>query len=289
VPLVEFSEPESATASGLGEFVAYESEEQEQPGADSWAGAARRRWRHLRQIEPRLLLLVVAIALGLWLFLSLGNLASASDTNAWDRELILLMRTPGDLGNPVGPVWLEGAVRDVTALGSSVIVLLISAGLIGFLLLHGDRRTAALLVAAVLGAYVLNLLFKAIYARPRPDIVPALSAAYNASFPSGHSMISAAMYPTIGALLAQLQTRRRTRAYLMFLGLFVTLIVGLSRIYLGVHWPSDVLAGWIAGGLWALLVWSIAHHRSQRSGAAGASHGSRAAQTSATGLEATRD
>jgi undecaprenyl-diphosphatase len=269
--------------------VVHNSEEQEQLDPGSWVERARQQSRHLGDLEPRLLLSVVAIALGLWLFLTLGNLATASSTNAWDQEIILLMRTPGDLGNPVGPVWLEGAVRDVTALGSTVIVLLISLGLVGFLLLHGDRRTAILLVAAVLGAYVLNLLFKAVYARPRPDIVPALSAAYNASFPSGHSMISAAMYPTIGALLAQLQTRRRTRVYFIFLGLFVTLIVGLSRIYLGVHWPSDVLAGWIAGGIWALLVWSVAYHMPQRSDTTAKSDKRQEAKSGAGAQEATRD
>jgi undecaprenyl-diphosphatase len=255
--------------------VAYKSEEQEQPNTTSWKEPLRHAWRELRQLEPRLILYVVSVALGIWLFLWLGNLASTSGANAWDRGLILLMRTPGNPGNPVGPVWFEEAVRDVTALGSSVVVLLISFGVVGYLLLQDNRRTALVLGAAVLGAYVLNLLFKAVYARPRPDIVPALSAAYNASFPSGHSMIAAAMYPTISALLAELQDRRRTRIYLMALGLFLTLAVGLSRVYLGVHWPSDVLAGWIAGGIWALLVWSVAHRISHGPGLADAGDGRR--------------
>jgi undecaprenyl-diphosphatase len=105
---------------------------------------------------------------------------------------------------------------------------------------------------------LLNLLLKLGFDRPRPDLVPHLTEAYQTSFPSGHSMSSAATYLTLGAMLARVQPSRRLKIYFLSLAIAVMLLVGFSRVYLGVHWPSDVLAGWAAGAIWALACWLLA-------------------------------
>jgi undecaprenyl-diphosphatase len=179
-------------------------------------------------------------------------------TRATDERLMLMLRTAGDRGDPLGPAWVEELARDVTAMGSASIVALITVAAAGFLALQRKRPLALYLLVAVTGGTVLSSLLKWGFARPRPDLVAHGQVVYTSSFPSGHSMISAVAFLTLGALLASGQTNRAMHAYLIGLAAFLTLIVGVSRIYLGVHWPSDVLAGWTAGAAWALVCWVVA-------------------------------
>jgi undecaprenyl-diphosphatase len=120
------------------------------------------------------------------------------------------------------------------------------------------RNAAVLVAAAVGGGLLLSALFKAGFDRPRPDLVSHLSQVYTTSFPSGHSMMSAVAYLTLGALLAQLHKGRAVQAFILAVAILITVLVGLSRVYLGVHWPTDVLAGWAAGAAWACLCWLVA-------------------------------
>ena len=118
----------------------------------------------------------------------------------------------------------------------------------------GKRGAAFLVVVAVVGGMLLSTGLKLGFERPRPDLVPHGARVYTASFPSGHAMLSAVTYLTLGALLARVQERRRVKAFFIGLAVVLTLLVGVSRVYLGVHWPSDVLAGWCVGAAWAVLV-----------------------------------
>jgi undecaprenyl-diphosphatase len=122
----------------------------------------------------------------------------------------------------------------------------------------GKRATALLVLVAIVGGTLLSHGLKLGFERPRPDLVPHATRVYTASFPSGHAMLSAVTFLTLGALLARAEKSRRVSAFIMTLAIIVTLMVGVSRVYLGVHWPSDVIAGWSVGAAWAALCWFVA-------------------------------
>jgi len=201
-----------------------------------------------------------------WAFLALAGLVEGGHTKRFDEQILLSLRVAGDPSRPIGPAWMPEVARDVTAMGSTDILWLATAAVAGFLAL--DRKYAAMgfVVAAVCGGWIASFALKEVFERPRPDLVPHLMTAYFSSFPSGHSMMSAVVYGTLGSLLSSLVTRRRLKFY--FLGLAATAagLVGLSRVYLGVHYPTDVLAGWSAGLAWATLCWLVGR-RLKQSGA----------------------
>jgi undecaprenyl-diphosphatase len=119
-------------------------------------------------------------------------------------------------------------------------------------------RTIVILLAAVIGGAVLTTGLKHTYDRPRPPEGSAVQRTHSTSFPSGHSLASAVVYLTLGAMLARVMPTRKLHIYLMGLALFLAILIGVTRVYLGVHYPTDVLAGWTAGAAWALLWWLIA-------------------------------
>jgi undecaprenyl-diphosphatase len=204
--------------------------------------------------ELGILVLLFAIAAGVWAFATLASDVKEGETSGFDRRILLAMRRPGDLA-PVGPPAFEEAVRDVSALGGVTLLGLVTAIAVGFLVLDGKIHMAYFAAGSVAGGMVVSELLKDIFQRPRPEIVPHIAYAANSSFPSGHSMMSALTYLTLAALLARSQERRRLKAYFLLLAALLTFLVGVSRVYLGVHWPTDVLAGWMAGATWAMLCW----------------------------------
>lgn len=210
------------------------------------------------------LIFFLVIAVSLWAFFAIAGEVMEGDSQAFDRAVLTALREPGDLSDPLGPIWLEQAVRDVTALGGSTVLTLITIAVIGFLALEHKPRTIGFLLFAVVGGLLLSLLLKHGFDRPRPDFLPHGQEVYTASFPSGHSMNSAIVYLTIGAILARAQRARAVKIYFLTVAIVITLLVGLSRIYLGVHWPTDVLAGWSAGAAWAMLCWLLVHYLQRR-------------------------
>lgn len=217
----------------------------------------------VRRIDIRLLLLFLVLAPATALFVSIASEVAEGDTHAIDRWLLLQMRTTADLGVPIGPDWLHEAMVDLTALGGGAVLTLVTFFAAAYLL---ARRKAALavFVAASIGAgAILNTLLKYGFVRDRPDVVPHLVEVSSASFPSGHAMNSALVYLTLAALLASAERSWRVRIFLMSAAILLTLIVGLSRMYLGVHWPTDVLAGWSVGAAWAVIC-SLVVRRLQR-------------------------
>jgi undecaprenyl-diphosphatase len=204
------------------------------------------------------ILLLVLVASGIWAFAELAGEVREGETQRVDRAILLALRNPADPADPVGPRWAEEAARDLTALGGIAVLSLLTLAVGGYLFLDGKRRAALLVVVAVAGGLAVATLLKQGFQRPRPDLVPHGVYVYTTSFPSGHSTMSAATYLTLGALLARVQRRRRQKLFLMGFAVLLTVIVGFTRVYLGVHWPTDVLGGWAAGGVWALLCWLAA-------------------------------
>ena len=219
-------------------------------------------WLAAREASVLIALLLAAGAV--WLFVEIAEDVREGEMRATDERLLLLLRTAGDSNDPLGPSWVEELARDVTALGSAGILALITVAAAGFLVLQRKRHLALYLVAAVAGGTVVGSLLKWGFDRPRPDLVAHGQVVYTSSFPSGHSMISAVAFLTLGALLASGQMNLGLRGYLMGLAVFLTLSVGVSRVYLGVHWPTDVLAGWAAGAAWALFCWALARRLRRR-------------------------
>jgi undecaprenyl-diphosphatase len=221
-------------------------------------------WMHLIQKLrglghelPPLILLLLVIGL-VWMFVEIADEVIEGETHPVDEALILAMRNTLDLSDPVGPLWLGELGRDFTALGGTGVLTFITLAVVGYLLLHNRYRVMVLVVIAVLGGTLLSFVLKVGIDRPRPELVPHGSYVYTASFPSGHSMMSAVVYLTLGALLARIHPQRRTKAYILTVAVLTTLAVGLSRVYMGVHWPSDVLGGWTLGTAWAVLCWLVA-------------------------------
>ncbi len=207
--------------------------------------------------ELAVLLAIVGIAAGVWAFGLIADEVMEGDTQPFDRKVLLAMRTPDNLV-PIGPPILQEVARDITGLGGTTLLGLLTVAVAGFLLLDGKKRMALFVCSAVGSGLLLSTALKAMFDRPRPDLVPHIANVLTSSFPSGHSMMSAITYLTLGALLSRSQERKRLKAYLMLLAVSLTFVVGLSRVYLGVHWPTDVLAGWTAGASWALLCWLAA-------------------------------
>jgi undecaprenyl-diphosphatase len=220
-------------------------------------------------VEMRYLLALLLVAVGVWVFLELADEVVEGETRAFDEAVLLALRNPADPSDPVGPPWVEEMGRDLTALGGTAILALVTGGVVVYLLLVRRWALAWLVTLAVVGGLLLNTALKAGYDRPRPDLVPHYTELTNASFPSGHSMLAATTYLTLGALLARLQRRRRVAAFVMAMAILITALVGVSRVYLGVHWPTDVAAGWAAGAVWAVVcsvaLWWLQQRRRGRS------------------------
>ena len=163
-----------------------------------------------------------------------------------------------DDGKPLGPWWFADTVRDATALGSAFVLVLMTALILGYLCLLRHYRIAVLIAAATAGGGLLNSALKNTFDRARPDGALHATKVATSSFPSGHAMAASIFYLTAGALLARTAKRRREKVYLIATAIFLTLMIAFSRVYLGVHYPTDVLAGCAAGTAWAQLCWFVA-------------------------------
>ena len=194
------------------------------------------------------------------LVLAFGHIAEEvleGDATKFDQTILLFFRNASDVSDPIGPPWIEELARDVTALGSYAILSVVSCAVVIYLFMAHQRTAAFWVLAAIGGGVLLSNLLKFTFERPRPDLVPHGVRVFTSSFPSGHATLSAITYLTLGALLAGLHDSVRFKVYFLSLAILLTVAVGVSRIYLGVHYPTDVLAGWCIGAAWAAFCWTI--------------------------------
>ncbi|AFK56498.1 phosphatase PAP2 family protein [Tistrella mobilis] len=210
-------------------------------------GAAEGRRKLIDRWWP-LGLVTAAIVFFVWL----ADEVMEGETEALDRAVLKSLRNPADPADPLGPHWLETGFADLTALGSTTVLGLMTLVVVGYLLIRRSRAAALTVALSVIGGTVLSFGLKLVFERPRPDLVAHLVEVQTASFPSAHAMLSATTYLTLGALLARFEDRRRLKSYVLAVAIGLTFLVGISRIYLGVHWPTDVIAGWCAGAAWAV-------------------------------------
>jgi undecaprenyl-diphosphatase len=207
--------------------------------------------------ESSLLRSVLVIAVLLITFSLIAEEVMEGEPLAFDRTVLLAFRQPSNPSVPIGPPSLQEAARDVTALGSTIVLGIVLFAVVGYMFIARKRAEAWLMLGAVLGGVALNNILKFSFARPRPDLVAPAARVFTPSFPSGHATMSAITYLTLGALLAHTHASRPMRIYFMSLAALLTVLVGLSRVYLGVHYPTDVLAGWCIGTAWAMACWLL--------------------------------
>jgi undecaprenyl-diphosphatase len=209
-----------------------------------------REWAGRR--EKLVLVAIATVILGTLAFFGFSHDVMQGRTQGFDEWAVESLRDRDDRGMARGPDWLVGAVRDITALGSVAVVALFSLAALGFAVLRGNARLAVLILLAAGGGFLLNTLLKEVFDRPRPAL-PHIARMTSRSFPSGHAMVSATVYLSLAAVLATREKRRALKAYIVGAGAILTVLVGLSRVYLGFHYPTDVLAGWLGGLVWAVL------------------------------------
>lgn len=211
----------------------------------------------VRRIEGRLMLAALAVSGAVWAFGGLWDAVEDQHTGGFDRAVLLAFRVPGHPDQLAGPRWLQECARDLTALGGFTVLTLVSVMAVAVLAMQRRRLQALILAATVVAGQALAEAIKLIADRPRPDIVAHFDLVYSSSFPSGHSTMAPVVYLTLAVILGAGEPRRDVRALMFACAVGVILAVGFSRVYLGVHWPTDVLAGWALGSAIALVAMTV--------------------------------
>ena len=215
------------------------------------------RLRKLERHELNWLLVGLGVCVCLFAFVALAGEVAEGDTQAFDVKAVQSLRNAADPSLPKGPVWLQLALADVTALGGPTVLSLVIVIVVGFLVLQTRYRTALFVMITTISGELLSYVLKHTFNRARPSIIPNLRI-MSPSFPSGHAMESAIVYLTLGAILMRVADSRVTKVYCLGIATLLTTLVGISRVYLGVHYPTDVIGGWIVGFFWASLCWLAA-------------------------------
>jgi undecaprenyl-diphosphatase len=207
----------------------------------------------LLNIEIRVILSVLLVVTSMWIFFLVADAVDEGTTKQFDVKIIKLLRSD-DL-SPAGPYWLPDFMRDITSLGGGSVIALFTLIVVIYLLMRKKYNELLLVLAAVIGGAIVGMLLKEYFGRERPDLIFRLVETQSLSFPSGHSMMSTVIYLSLAALLARIHPERKVRIYIVTVALFLAFIIGISRIYLGVHYPTDVIGGWTIGLVWASLCW----------------------------------
>lgn len=215
-------------------------------------------------LEPSIYFPLLLATFFFWLFISVTEEVLEGESLYLDRVIIELMHSEKKSASFLGSEWFQQMVRDITALGGHIVLGIITVAVVLYLYLIKNAETAIFVFFTIIGGQVCSYALKLVIARPRPEIIDPLVYTSSPSFPSGHASMAAVVYLTIGIILSTYQAERHLKIFFLSLVLFLTISIGLSRIYLGVHYPTDVAAGITFGLGWALLVWSAFRWRTLR-------------------------
>ncbi|HWW12773.1 MAG TPA: phosphatase PAP2 family protein [Brevundimonas sp.] len=217
-------------------------------------------WRRALRIartEIAALSALLIIALGVMTFVEVADDMTEADGQLFDQAVLHWLQPVA--GQPRGPWWLQEAAADLTSLGGISVLTLFAVIALGFLLIQRKRLSALLLVVGLIGGVALSEGLKALFERERPPVAYQAVETLNASFPSGHALLSTVFYLTLGVMLTRAFPRKRLKAFVLGAAILIALLIGLTRVYLGAHWASDVIAGWCAGAAWAMVLWLVAY------------------------------
>jgi undecaprenyl-diphosphatase len=224
-----------------------------------------RRALRVARAEIAALAALLVVTLGVMTFVEVADDATEADGQAFDMAVLTwLQPVPGDAR---GPWWVEEAAADLTSLGGISVLALFAVIAVIFLVMQRKRLSALLLVLGLAGGVALSEGLKAVFERARPPAAYQAVETINASFPSGHALLSTVFYLTLGVMLTRAFARRRFKAFALGCGVALALIIGLTRVYLGAHWASDVIAGWCAGAAWAMALWLVSYAVERRQAA----------------------
>lgn len=216
-----------------------------------------RRALSLARTEFAALGALLVVALGVMTFIELADDMTEADGRAFDQAVLTWIQpVPGE---PRGPWWLREAAADVTSLGGIAVLGLFAVATVGFLIIERKRLSALLLVLGLAGGVALSEGLKSMFARERPPSAYQAVETLNASFPSGHALLAAVFYLSVAVMMTRAFPQRGLKAYVLGVGITLAMMVGLTRVYLGAHWASDVLAGWCVGAAWAMTLWLVAY------------------------------
>lgn len=219
-------------------------------------------WRMVRgmrdmKIATLPVIMLLLCGAGLYAFLEIADEISEQEIETFDRYVFLLFRSATDVSDPLGPPWFEETMTEITALGGYPILVVLVGSVVGFLLVARHFGPALFVLVSIVAGTAMSQSLKQLYDRARPDLVDHLVNTHTASFPSGHATMSAVVYLTLASLIVRLVDQTAVRVYVMIVAVAIAVAVGISRIYLGVHWPSDVVAGWALGVVWASFSWLV--------------------------------
>ena len=204
------------------------------------------------------------ITFGVLSFIEIADDMTEADGQAFDQMVLHWMQPVA--GEPRGPWWLHEAAADITSLGGIAVLGLFAIVAVGILLILRKWLSGVLLVVGLAGGVALSEGLKAVFERERPPADFQAVETLNASFPSGHALLSTVFYLSVAVMMTRAFPKRRLKIYVLGVGMVFALLVGLTRVYLGAHWASDVMAGWCVGAAWAMALWLVSYavERSQR-------------------------
>jgi len=214
--------------------------------------------------EIKILVNLFILVTALLAFIYVAKEVSSGDTQKFDEWVLSNLRDGEATRLPIWPTWFTAIMTDITALGGATVIFLITSAVFFYLLIQKQYEFMLLILIATIGGALLSFGLKELFARERPPLIFHLLTVKSMSFPSGHAMMSSVVYLTQGALLAKVQSNKNLRAYILLIAIILVFLIGISRIYLGVHYPTDVLAGWSVGLAWASFCWLAAKYLQRR-------------------------